>query len=1602
LRPHAGWSLLAELTAAEADSRLEETEIAQPAIFALQVALAAVWRSWGITPDAVVGHSVGEIAAAHLAGALTLDDAVRVVYHRSRLMQQATGLGQMAQVELPLAEAERAIADYGDQLAIAAVNGPRTTVLSGAAAALGAVLAALRAQGVSSRLLPVNYAFHSAQMTPFQQELEEALQGLAPQPAAIRIYSTVSGAEASGAEFDAAYWGRNVREPVRFAAAIGALAQDQYSIFLEISPHPVLSGAVADCLAAGGHEGSAVASLRRGRDERASLLTALGELYACGCKVAWDGLYPERGRHVPLPSYPWQRQRYWFEPATPARRQSPRPAAAGGPAVHPLLGERVPSPLTVAQFEAPLSTTALGLLDDHRVYGTAILPGMAMLEMALAAAEAVLGPGERALEGLAIQEALVVPDGQVRTCQTVVTPDGNGASVEIVSLPPNGKSWTRHLSAAVVSITGDAAPLGEPLGAIQARCPEQVTADAHYAAVRSRGVQLGPTLQGVRQVWRRDGEALGRIELPALDAAEGLAFQIHPALLDAAVQIVVEACSTGDTYLPMALERFRLYRRPSAQLWSHAVVRARSTVAADVIVADIRLLDDDGRVVAELSGLSHLRARPATLFHAPESAGDEWRYEVTWRPMPRSGAPTARGDAAGSWLIWADASGVGDELARLLAERGQTCHLVTPGTAFAAVGPGRWQIDPTQPADLRRLLRETRADAAPLRGVVHLTSLDAPADAEETTAGPVAAAVRGCGSALAVVQALAGERPVPQPRVWLVTRGAQPVGAVRSLATAQAPLWGLGQVIGLEHPELRCVRVDLDPAADARGAATALFAEIWEPDHEDQVALRDGGRYVARLHRSAAQKGPRPGRSAAEAPVALAISERGTLASLALVPTTRPAPGPGEVEIRVAASGLNFKDVLTALGMLPPEAAAPLGLECAGRITAIGPDVTDLQVGDEVVALGADSFRTFVIRPAALVVRKPAVIDIIDAASTPVAFLTASWGLQRLARLQPGERVLIHAAAGGVGLAAVQLARRAGAEVFATVSTPAKRACLEALGVRHVMNSRTLAFADAILAATQGEGVDVVLNSLAGEFIPASLRALKPDGRFLELGKRGIWSAAQVAAVRPGARYLPYDLGAPMVEERDRLRELLQSLLDEVATGALQPLPTRTFPLSAAADAFRFMAQAKHIGKLVLIQPEALAALAPKGQVRPDATYLVTGGLGALGLVVAEWLVEQGARHLALVGRSAPSAAAQTVLDRLMAAGAQVAVHRADVSRRDDLARVLTAIDGSMPPLRGVIHLAAVLDDGVLLQQTVDRFHKVLASKAEGAWHLHTLTRERQLDWFVLFSSISAIFGSAGQGNYAAANAFLDSLAQQRRSQGLPALAINWGMWNQVGMAAALDDRDRERWAAQGLGAMAPAQALAALGQALRLDDTQVVITPVDWSVFRERAASRERPFFADLIHDAARDAVAAEPAAARSGLLDAWADTPPGKRRNLLLAYLRDAVLRVLGLDASAPIAPRQPLSELGLDSLMAVELRNALSKTLGCPLPATLLFDYPTIDTLADFLMKTVPSLAGMAMEPAKPAAPPASGDLDPVVALDGLSDDEAEALLLAELSR
>ncbi|XXY48825.1 SDR family NAD(P)-dependent oxidoreductase [Sorangium sp. So ce269] len=1557
IRAHAGFSLIDELTADEERSRLQRIEVVQPALFAMQVALAALWRSWGIEPDAVVGHSMGEVAAAHVAGALDLDDAARIICRRSRLLAGVSGQGAMAAVELSIDEAAEAIRGLEDRLSIAVSSSPRSTVLSGDPAALGEVVAALERREVFCRWVKVDVASHSPQMDPLRDELLGLLAEVAPRAGQIPIYSTVTGAAIDGARMDAAYWVRNLREPVLFARATGLLLDGGHDVFLEVSPHPVLLPAIEQTLAAlaDTREGAVIASMRRGEDDRCSVLGALGALYSAGCRVDWRRIHAGGGRRVDLPAYPFQRGRFWMEPVAEGSR-----ARRGGAAGHPLLGERVE---LAASSGARLWQTELGpklqrMLADHLVEGVPAMPAAAFLDMALCAARQVFGDAV-ALEDVGFKSLLSFPEDAPRVVQLWLASDRPGASsFRFFSRSAGGDAaedaaWTLHAEGLLRYGGAPGEDTAEPVDpeAILGRSGEPIAKEAFYHGMAERGLEYGPAFRTVMELRRSPGEAIARVALGEEEASQADRFGLHPALLDGCFQVLAAAAPEAHgegVYVPVSLASLHVAGRHAAAVWAHARVLE---AAPDRLEGDVVLRDERGRAVAEARGLVCRRVGGARAAADPIGS---WLFSVQWRPEPRPAPAEDAPPRRGRWLVLADRSGAGAALCAALAERSATAILVEAGDGYARIAPDRYRLDPARADDIRALISDAfGGEEEPCRGVVHLFSLDA--EGGDPAALDRAQAL-GCESALHLVQALSERGLRDAPRLWLVTAGVQVLaGDEAAGAPAAAPLWGLAAVAAHEHPELRCACVDLSarPAARAGAEIASLADEILVDGPEDRIALRGAARLVARLVRheqadraAQAARGP-----AGDRPFRLELATPGILDALALREMERRGPAAGEVEIEVRAASLNFIDVMKAMGIYPGQepGALLLGGECAGVITAVGEGVAGWRAGDEVVAVAPGSFASFAITSADLVARKPAALSFEEAASVPLVFMTALYALEHLGRLEPGERVLIHAAAGGTGLAAVQIAARIGAEIFATAGSPEKRAFVASLGVRHVMDSRTLAFAEEVLSRTGGRGVDVVLNSLAGEAIARGLAALAPYGRFLEIGKRDIHGNTPLglAPFKKSLAYFAVDLAGMLIERPRQFAALFHEVMRRFHDGALRPLPVRVFPARDVAGAFHAMAQAQHTGKIVVAMRDRSApiALRPRG-VSPDGTYLITGGLGGLGLKVAAWLLDRGARHLVLTGRSAPSAEATAALAALRERGAEVRVHPADVAHEGDVARLLAAIDAELPPLRGIVHAAAVLDDGVLLRLDAARLSAVLRPKVHGAWNLHAQTLGRRLDFFVMFSSAASLLGSPGQGNYAAGNAFLDALAHHRRAAGLHGLSVDWGPWAEVGLAAAAANRG-ERLSMRGVASMTPAQGLEALERLLAEDAAQVGVLPLDVRQWREfYLTAAQSPFLSQLT---AGEVGAAAPR--RSDVRASLAAADPAARRGLLEAYLKEQVGRVLHLSPDE-IDIDRPLGTLGLDSLMGLELRNRLEIGLALRLPATLAWTYPTVAALAAHL--------------------------------------------------
>lgn len=1628
LRPLAGWSLLEELARDEATSRLDQTEVAQPALFALQVALAALWRSWGVQADAVVGHSVGEIAALHLAGVLELETATRVVWHRARLMQQATGLGRMASVGLDEAQVVELLRAHAGRLDIAAINAPRSLVLSGESVALEAALATLAQQGVSQRMLPVNYAFHSAQMAPFAGQLTQALAGLqarAPQGA---LYSTVTGQRVDGPSIDAAYFGRNVRQTVRFADAVAAMAGDGCNVFLEVGPHPVLGSAIAECLAEATAASQAdrdaattiATSLRRGRGERETLLQAAAALHVAGIAVDWDVVLGDVGGVVDLPRYPWQHKRFWLRPA-PAQSVG---SGLGAAALHPLLSRELPTAGIAQRLFEGDSRNAAHWLADHRLFGRLLLPAAAALEM-LSFAAGRQWPGHALdLHGFTMHRPLVLPEpradetdaAEPARWQVVLDPLGDGGMEATLYHRCVGAgdapAWQRIASAQARK--ADPAAAGKalvPVTRAERVAPiTRVPAADVYERFATLGVEFGTTFRVLGDIERGSAWAQAAVHLaPALHAEAGR-FGVHPVLIDAALQLCsiaadpsAEGAWPARVLLPLGVDRLRLHADGGPAVSARAVIRpaADSGTASASLCADVTLSDASGRARIEFEGLRFTPAT-ATSFATDAKAGStEPVYKIEWTPAAFV-AEEAPSPPDGAWLVFADQGGTADRLIAHWRAVGRRCLRVASGSDFVQHDAASWTIDPTRPEHVERLLREVGANSGGHGlGFVHAWALDLPTVAATDLSRLDAGDAHLLAGLLHLSQALATQSSGLARRVRVLTRGAAVVSgdeAADTLCAQAAGAWGLVSVMAAEEPQWSLRWIDLDPAAtDPDADLAAIAADIVAPGPL-RSGRRAGQRWHARLQRHALPP-VRDGRSAAIAPPArqLVVARPGSLDGLAWQPLVPRGLADDAVRVRVMAAGLNFRDVLLALDMYPGGGVA-LGAECAGVVVEAGAAVRSLRLGDRVFGHASATLASEVVVPAHLMSPMPASMTFENAAALPVAYFTAHYGLHALAQLAPGERVLVHAAAGGVGMAAVQLALRHGATVYATAGSPEKRERLRAMGVAAVMDSRTLAFADEVLQATGGEGVHVVLNSLAGDFIPASLRTLSRGGRFLELGKRDVWTAEATAAERADVQYHLYDLGSDLAARPALLPPMVDDVLAGLADGSLQPLPVTVFDMGSAADAMRHMAQARHIGKIVLRWPDAQVQ---RPFVLPDASYLITGGLGGLGVETARWLAERGARHLVLCGRRAPDDAAGAALEILRQDGVNVRVVAVDAGDREAMRAVLDDIQRGPAPLRGVVHAAGALHDGVLLNQRWPKAGAVLRGKAHAAWVLHELTRDLPLDFFVLYSAAGVLLGASGQGLYPAANAQLDALAQARRRMGLKALSVAWGAWADVGMAARQASGSHDTWAARGLGKIVPAEGFSLLERLMQEDIGHAAVLPIDWDRYlAQREVAIDDDFFAAL---APRDAVAAPtvvvaPPNTRIARLKAL---PASQRHDALVADLAERTRHVLGLEADVALDARGALKDAGLDSLMAVELRNLLNRESPQALPVTLLFDYPTLDALAAYLegawgleVGGAPRrLADKVVENAPGAA---------VDTVDDMSDADAEAALLAELER
>ncbi|MFE5475614.1 SDR family NAD(P)-dependent oxidoreductase [Nocardia sp. NPDC056541] len=1467
---------------------LHQTVYTQAALFAVEVALFRLLDSWNVRPDCAMGHSLGEITAAHIAGVLPLKDACTLVAARGRLMQSLPAGGSMMSVSAAEDFVAPLLADYGDRLGIAAVNAPTSVVVSGDDDAVGEFEEALAAAGKQTKRLRTSHAFHSRRMDPVLADFAAVCRGLDFHAPGIEVVSNLTGKPADPTQLGSPdYWVRHLRDPVRFMSGAQYLGRGgNAGSFLEIGPGTALSVMTRESLAAAGDATPpqvVTSILRLNRDADTAFVTGVAEAYVVGVGVDWSAVFAGTGAgRVDLPTYAFQRKSFWLNESTTTDVGAAGLSAAG----HPMLGAVV----DLAAGSGVLLSGRLGLqthpwLADHRVGGAILLPGTAFVELALHAGSVVQAP---VVEELILQAPLVVPDsGAVELQVAVDEPTGSGQrSVTVFSRPQvpghgSGAPWVCHATGVLRSeskgfgSSGDSAqwpPAGAsavPLGEV-------------YEDLAEAGYEYGSVFRGLRSVWRRGDETFAEVSMPEHARAEVEGFGIHPALLDSALHALLvtgalgAGTAAGDVRLPFSWEDVSL----SAVGATDLRVRLR-VVGSDRV--EIELSDPAGGPVARVGALTVRDVSPASFGAAAQrfSVGDAL-FTTNWLAAPSKEAVVPQGE----WTTVADETGL--PLERCVVHGRE--YLVAR-CFFAEIGAEGARQVRTGVTDVLALLQNSQA--------------------------------------------------VDSPPAVVVTSGAVATHRVEDVDDlVGAAVWGLVRSAQNENPG-RIVLVDVGDPAEYRTGVVAAISH----GGEHQSAVRDGEVLVPRLVRVGADVLGSAELVTAGGDWQLVTRGRGTLHGdnmIAASHDSSPASlRAGEVRVGLRAVGLNFRDVLIALEMYPI-ADTPVGSEGAGVVLEVADDVVDLTPGDRVMGIFAGIGST-VVADQRMMVRLPEVLTFEEAAGVPVVFATAVYALRDLAQASPGESVLVHSATGGVGMAAVQLARHWGLDLYVTASVP-KWDALRAAGFSddRIGDTRSTDFSAEFLRNTGGSGVDVVLNSLTGDKIDASLELLSRGGRFIEMGVTDIREAEQITARYPGVEYRAFMLPEAGA---DRIHEILVEVADLFDTGALRPVPVTVWDVRQAPEACRFLSQARHVGKNVLSIPRSR---------NPEGTVLISGGTGGLGGRLAEHLVaECGVRHLVLTSRRGPAALGVGELaSRLSELGARVEVVACDMANPAAVRSLVAGIDRSHP-LTAVVQVAGVVDDAVFSSQTPGHVERALLPKVDATWNLHEATRDLPLDAFVMYSSVAGVLGSPGQANYAAANAFLDGLAHHRQRLGLPATAMAWGVWERpTGMTGHLRDADLERLRRGGFAPISDAKGMALFDAAMATGLPSTVPAPMELEAIRRRIVDVDDipPLLRGLVRVTRR--ASDSDSGTVSKLLAESAGLSRADKERLFLDAIRSHAATVLGHGSPDDIPADSAFADLGFDSLGAVEFRNRVQSATGVKLSATAVFDYPTPSALARYI--------------------------------------------------
>ena len=1956
---YVDWSLIEELLKDKDESRTGQTSFDQPAIMALQIGLFELWKQNGITPQGIVGHSIGEVAAAYASGALTMEQAVQVIYYRSRGQERATDKGKMLAVGITLDQARQDIKGMESRISIAAINGPKMLTLSGDTDAIEELAKAYDSKDIFHRILRVRVPFHSHHMEQLKDELISDLQDLTPKKTNMSLYSTVTGKKEDGLHLNTKYWYRNVREPVYFVNAIEEMIADGFDTFVEISPHPILASGVNDQLAKMKKKGLILPSIRRKEDEKRQFFGSMGALFCWGMRIDWEKIYGGRKKPIKLPFYTWEKESFWLE------KEETKLMRLGG-RNHPHLRTKTQSTREKENiiWDIELDKRVTPYIEDHRVQGPVVFPGAGHVELGISCGINSFGDDFGFLEDINFMTALFLPD------------EGEPAEIQIDISSHNGDyfiySRTRYsdgpwtlCSNGKMNHIGDAfVSESDKMEDIRKRCRTKVDIEAMHAELYESGLQLGPTFRSIDELWVGEGEAFSRVVVPNSIHHDFGKYNLHPAILDSCFQTLFglwfhtkpENERMG-VYIPVHIDRVKFYKKPNHVMWTHTkyiwgddqyrfgtvtiydengemvaefqgfkaqylkgskdeyrksidntfykfnwemkrldentrfrepkrylaplpTLKGNIDKAIEKIINNplhsefddifipklsklvseyildayhklsitfekgdvldssalyaekgidskherrfthtFKILSDTGyckpcgngkyivkktftnpkalerkimeehpnfvlemalfsRCAPELSDILLGKKDPVQLIFPenewdaivtyyqqsysfsryntlskvgikklikklpadqtlrvleigagtggvtntilpllpadrteyfftdisdmflqkaeerygkigfvkyqfldiekdPEEQGIRphsfdliiasdvihatvdlrktldnvkkslasggiflllevtqpptyldlvfgmtdgwWRFEdidlrpkhacmknENWQklltesgfkntitatdlrsakavgqtvffsegPVVETAVPDERTEsksAPGTWLIFADKQGAAKKLKTKLSSLGKKVIFCDKGDGFNKTKDG-FEVKAHNQGDMDQLIDKLKNSDPALEGILYLWGFDSSdntklsnnvLDEDQLTTTIPLLNLSRCLDKIDLKKL---------PRLFLITRQSQYIeGDTGEVNLSQAPLWGLTRTIVNEKPTVKTTLIDISNSIKTE-EINAIVEELYAKEWEIEIAYRGRKRYTQILNRmlpAMVNEESKISMPALGSPYHTAIKEAGVLDNLYLQKKARPDLTDTEVEIMVKASALNFRDIMVAMGLLTDEAiegglfGRNFGLETAGIVSRVGKKVKEFKKGDEVVACSYDTFAGFSKTDKELTIKKPKNLTFEQACTIPLVYLTAYYSLDYLCRMKKGDWVLIHSGTGGVGIAAVNLANLVGANIIATVSTREKRNFLKKMGVKHIFNSRTLAFADDVKKLTNGRGVDIVLNSLSGKAISQSIKCLAPFGRFVEIGKVDIYRNSKIG-LKPFGDNLSYhvvDIDRMCRQKPELINKLGNEVFDFFKKEKFKPHPYTAFPISKVTDAFMYLAQARHIGKVIITIGEETVQVEPETSYsfKKDGSYLVTGGNSGFGLATARWMAQKGAGTLVLVSRSGPKYDQdREMIEDIKKSGAKVVSLKADITSPERMENLFSIELKKLPPLKGIVHAATTFGDTPLESMDSDTFIRVLRPKIIGAWLLHEKTKKMDIDFFINYSSISAVYGNPAQANYVAANYYLDQFSKYRRSLGLPASTISWGVIGEAGFVSRTKKVEK-LLQNQGWGVFKLKDAMAILEKVLLQNPVNRVAADADWTSLGEFFPHRDDSRFINLIHEKNKGKDTGG-GAGGGAIKQQLLEVDDSQRTTLLQEKVKEAVARVLGTSADK-LDISDPITKMGLDSLMANQLRNWIQGNLEVEYSMMRVMRGPTVVELTEQLLEELSAELG-----------------------------------------